>query len=111
MFNKDDELGKLYEYLKEKIAENKNYNVSSLFDNFEIRANSLIDKVINYNFPSDEVFGTYLNDTIKRIKIYELEKMRDEIKNKMLNATSDEEKYAALNQLTEITNRITKEKK
>ena len=111
LFNKDDELGKLYEYLKEKIAENKNYNVSSLFDNFEIRANSLIDKVINYNFPSDEVFGTYLNDTIKRIKIYELEKMRDEIKNKMLNATSDEEKYAALNQLTEITNRITKEKK
>ena len=111
LFNQDDDLSKLYSYLKEKIEENKNYNVSSLFDNFEIKANSLIDKVINYTFPKEEVFETYLSDTIKRIKIYELEKLRDQIKTKMLNATTDEEKYEALNQLTEITNRISKEKK
>ena len=67
--------------------------------------------MINYTFPKEEVFETYLSDTIKRIKIYELEKLRDQIKTKMLNATTDEEKYEALNQLTEITNRISKEKK
>lgn len=111
LFNQDDDLSRLYQYLKEKIAENKNYNVSSLFDSFEIKANSLIDKVINYTFPKEEVFDAYLSDTIKRIKVYELEKMRDEIKRKMLNATTDQEKYDALNQLTEITNRISKEKK
>ena len=111
LFNQDDDLSKLYSYLKEKIEENKNYNVSSLFDNFEIKANSLIDKVINYTFPKEEVFEMYLSDTIKRIKIYELERLRDQIKNKMLNATTDQEKYEALNQLTEITNQISKEKK
>ncbi len=82
-----------------------------MFDSFEIKANSLIDKVINYIFPQDDVFETYLKDTIKRVKIYELENERDLIKNKMMNASTDAERYEYLNKLKEITDKINKEKK
>ncbi|MBE5741532.1 MAG: DNA primase [Clostridiales bacterium] len=111
LFVSDDELSKLYEFLKQKIEDNKDYNVSTLFDNFEIKANSLIDRVINYVFPGDEVFSSYLHDTIQRVKIYELECERDKVKNQMLNSETDDEKYFYLNKLKDITDKINKEKK
>jgi len=111
LFLAQDELKELFDFLKQKIENNKEYNVSTLFDSFEINANSLIDKVINYTFPAENVFGTYLAETIKRIKVYELEKERDLIKNKMLNSETDEERYLYLNKLKEITDKINKEKK
>ena len=111
LFVAEDELKQLFEFLKQKIEDNKDYNVSTLFDSFEIKANSLIDKVINYTFPQDGVFETYLKDTIKRIKVYELEKERDIIKNKMLNSATDEERYENLAKLQEITSKINKERK
>lgn len=111
LFTLNDELSELYRFLSEKIKENKNYNVSTLFDNFEIKANSLIDKVINYVFPDDKVFDTYLNETIKRVKIYELENKRDEIKSLMLKAQTDEQRYDYMSKLKEITEKINKEKK
>ena len=111
LFTSNDELSELYRFLSEKIKENKNYNVSTLFDNFEIKANSLIDKVINYVFPDDKVFDTYLNETIKRVKIYELENKRDEIKSLMLKAQTDEQRYDYMSKLKEITEKINKEKK
>lgn len=111
LFTGDDELSSLYRFLVEKIEENKSYNVSTLFDNFDINANSLIDKVINYVFPADEVFDTYLKDTIKRVHIYELERERDKIKDLMLTSATDAERYAYMNKLTEITKLLAKEKK
>ena len=111
LFVVEDELKQLFDFLKQKIEDNKDYNVSTLFDSFEIKANSLIDKVINYTFPNDSVFETYLTDTIKRIRIYELEKERDIIKNKMLNSSTDEERYENLSRLQEITSKINKERK
>lgn len=110
LFTADDELSELYRFLVQKIENNKDYNVSTLFDNFEINSSSLIDKVINYVFPADNVFENYYLDTIKRIKIYELENERDKLKAKLLNCMSDEEKYACLNELNEITKKINKEK-
>ena len=111
LFVVNDELKHLYEFLKQKIEDNKDYNVSTLFDNFEIKANSLIDKVINYTFPAEGVFETYLMDTIKRIKVYELEKERDIVKNKLLNSATDEEKYENLKKMQDLTEKINKEKK
>ena len=93
-----------------KIIENANYNVSTLFDNFEINSASLIDKVINYVFPEDAVFNNYLNDTIKRVKIYQLEQERDKVKEKMLKSTSIEEQYAYVEQLKQIDQKIKKER-
>lgn len=111
LFASDDELSELYRFLVQKIENNKDYNVSTLFDNFNINSNSLIDRVINYVFPADNVFDNYLHDTIKRIKIYELENARDKLKEKLLNAVSDDEKYACLNELKNITDKINKERK
>ena len=48
LFTSNDELSDLYRFLVSKIENNKDYNVSTLFDNFEIDSKSLIDKVINY---------------------------------------------------------------
>ena len=110
LFTDDDELSSLYGFLSNKIKENANYNVSTLFDNFEINANSLIDKVINYVFPADEVFEHYLKDTIKRVKIYQLEQERDKVKELMLKSSSTEEQYAYVNKLKELDAIIKKEK-
>ena len=71
LFVTQDELKDLYEFLRGRIEDNKDYNVSTLFDSFEIKSNSLIDKVINYNFP--ENYREFLSDTIKKVRIYELE--------------------------------------
>ena len=111
LFETDDELSELYKYLKERKQNNKEYNASSLFDDFSISSNSLIDKVVNYVFPSDEVFSTYLKETLSCVKIYELEKKREEIKSKMLNSASLDEQYDYLKQLKDIANKIDKEKK
>lgn len=106
LFTSNDELSELYKFLVKKIEDNKDYNVSTLFDNFEISASSLIDKVINYNFPEDDVFNTYLKETINRVKIYELECKRDEIKAKMLNSNSTEEQIVYLKELQEVEKQI-----
>ncbi len=110
LFTSNDELSDLYRFLVDKIKENKDYNVSTLFDNFDIKNNSLIDQVINYNFPEGDVFDNYLKDTIKRVTIYELEKKREDVKAKMMTATLDREKLACLEELQEITDKINKEK-
>lgn len=111
LFINEDELKQLYEFLKQKIENNKDYNVSTLFDSFEINANSLIDKVINYVFPEDNVFETYLKETIKRIKVYELEKEKERFKMLMKNATTIEEQFEYVAKIQELDKLINKEKK
>lgn len=106
IFNADDELKPLYLYIKQKLAENKNITISSLFDEFQIDDNSLIDKVINYSFPDESVFSTYLADTIKRVKRYALEQEREKIKQKMLTATTEGEQLEFLIKLNELAKKI-----
>ena len=106
LFTSNDELSNLYRFLVSKVELNKDYNVSTLFDNFDISNGSLIDKVINYVFPNDEVLETYLNETIVRIKIYELEQKREEIKRKLPNCNSTEEQYVYLQEMQEIEKQI-----
>ncbi len=110
LFDSGDELSELYRFLKEKLNNNFDYNVSMLYDNFDIKDKSLIDKVINYNFPADDVYETYLKDTIKRVKIYEMEKNLLEIKNKMLNCVTDKDRFSCLNEMKELQEKISKEK-
>ena len=109
LFLSQDELKELYEFLNQKIENNKDYNVSTLFDSFEIKANSLIDKVINYTFP--ENFEEYLRDTIKTVKRHELEKEKEHLKHLMNSATSTDEQFTYLAKIQEIEKLINKEKK
>ena len=106
LFTNNDELSELYKFLVNKIENNKDYNVSTLFDNFEISSTSLIDKVINYNFPDDEVFNTYLKETINRVKIYELECKKREIQSKISKSNSTEEQIVYLKDLQDIEKQI-----
>lgn len=110
LFNAEDELTDLYNYLKDKISANKDYTVSALFDNFTITNYSLIDRVINYVFPSDDVFNAVLKDTISRVQRFELEEQQKQLKERMLNCTTDAERYECLVKLQEISARI-KERK
>lgn len=106
LFSSNDELSELYRFLVSKIEANKDYNVSTLFDNFEISNGSLIDKVINYVFPNDEVYDLYLNETILRVKIYELEQKKEEIKSKLPKCNSTEEQYVYLAEMQDIEKQI-----
>ena len=108
LFITQDELKELYEFLAEKIENNKDYNVSTLFDSFEVKANSLIDRVINYNFPDN--FNEYLADTIKKVKIYELENERTHLKKLLSGASTIDEQFMYLAKLQEIEKQINKEK-
>lgn len=110
LFDSDDELSSLYAFLKEKIDNNSDYNVSMLFDNFDIEDKSLIDQVINYEFPPEDVYNQYLEDTIKRVKIYELSKSLDELKTKMKNSKTVDEQISYLPKIKEIQEKINKEK-
>ena len=110
LFDSDDELSSLYAFFKEKIDNNSEYNVSMLFDNFEINDKSLIDQVINYEFPPDEVYKQYLDDTIRRVKIYELTKSLDELKSKMKNSSTVDEQISYLPKIKELQDKINKEK-
>lgn len=110
LFDSDDELSSLYAFLKEKIDNNFDYNVSMLFDNFDIEDKSLIDQVINYEFPPEDVYNQYLEDTIKRVKIYELSKSLDELKTKMKNSKTVDEQISYLPKIKEIQEKINKEK-
>ena len=106
LFEGNDELSELYRFLVEKINNNKDYTVSSLFDNFEINSNSLIDKVINYVFPDDSVYETYLIETIKKIKIHYLEQTKKELQNALNNCATQDEIVQKLNEIKQIENKI-----
>ena len=100
LFSGNDELCELYEFIVGKIKENKDYSVSSLFDNFEIKANSLIDEVINYNFPTN--FDEYLKDSIATVKLNQLETEKEELRQKLNKCVSLDEQYDLLNKIKEI---------
>ena len=106
LFAGTDELSELYKFLVEKIENNKDCTVSSLFDNFEINSNSLIDKVINYVFPDDGVYETYLTETIKKIKITELEQAKKTLQNALNTCTTQDEIVQKLNEIKQIENKI-----
>ena len=109
LFLTQDELKDLYEFLRGKIEDNKDYNVSTLFDNFEIKADSLIDQVINYNFPDN--YQEFLTDTIKKVRINEFETERERLKQLMNGAKTIDEQFEYLAKIQEIDKLINKEKK
>ena len=110
LFVSNDELSKLYRFLVQKIESNADYNVSTLFDNFEITNNSLIDQVINYVFPSDDVYEQYLKETIKRVKLYELKLEKERLTKLMNESNTIEGRFAYLAKIQEIDEKIRKEK-
>ena len=109
LFITQDELKELYEFLRAKIEDNKEYNVSTLFDSFDIKADSLIDKVINYNFPDN--YQEFLADTINKVKINEFEEEKYRLKQLLSHSKTIDEQFEYLAKIQEIDKLINKEKK
>lgn len=110
LFTSDDELSELYNFLVQKINNKEDVNVSTLFDNFEITKNSLIDRVINYVFPAGDVYKQFLSDTIKRVKLIELENELAHLKVGLNQIKDDSELNQTLKRMQELTILINKEK-
>ncbi|MCQ2555890.1 MAG: DNA primase [Clostridia bacterium] len=107
LFQSEDELKGLYDYLKEKLEKGEEYNPSSVFDNFDVASNSLIDRVINYNFPQDEnVYNAFMQDTIKRVELYELKKEKERLTQLMVSCMTDAERFTYLLKIKDITEKI-----
>ena len=90
--------------------ENKDFNPSTLFDNFDIDKNSLIDKVVNYVFPSEDVYKDFLRDTIKTVKLYELNRQRDAMLKQITALDSVDARIELMRRIKIIDEQIIKEK-
>lgn len=102
IFAGNDELSELYAFFMNKMSENKDFNASTLFDNFEIKNNSLIDRVVNYVFPPEDVYDTYLKETIIRVKKEELKAERARLMKRWSEATDNDERINILKRIQEI---------
>lgn len=111
IFNTGDELSELYGYLYKKIKNNEDFSVSAIFDEFEITSNSLLDRVINYSFPEDNLLTVMISDATKHLKLFNLEQQKAENTKLMMEAKTIEERYKYLNKIQELTMQINKEKK
>ena len=110
LFGSNDELSELYKFLVQKKNANEDITVSSLFDNFDISKNSLIDRVINYVFPETDVYNQLLSDTIKRVNQLKIDDELKELKAKLSNVKSNEELTETLKRMQELTVLKNKEK-
>ena len=110
LFAGNDELSELYKFLVQKKNANEDVTVSSLFDNFDISKNSLIDRVINYVFPETDVYNQLLSDTIKRVNQLKIDDELKELKAKLSNVKSNEELTETLKRMQELTVLKNKEK-
>ena len=110
LFASNDELSELYKFLVQKKNANEDVTVSSLFDNFDISKNSLIDRVINYVFPETDVYNQLLSDTIKRVNQLKIDDELKELKAKLSNVKSNEELTETLKRMQELTVIKNKEK-
>ena len=106
IFEAQDEYKQVYTYILDKLSNNQDINISTIYSYFDIEKDSVWDKVINYQFPDDEVFNNYLNDCILRLKINKLQTKRQSIKSKLAIVSNFDEKYEYLNELKIIDEQI-----
>lgn len=108
----DGELKKVFEYLKKRKNENKDCNVTSLFNEFDIEKDSLLNQVIGYEFiGSDENQVVYYNDCVNSLKVHCLQRLRDDISKLLSNVNTDELKYDLIVKLKDIDEQIKRIKK
>ena len=111
IFKTEDEYGQVYTYILDKLSNNQDINISTIYSCFDIEKDSVWDKVINYQFPDGDVFGSYLQDCVLRLKITKLQTERHIVKSKLANAVDFDEKYKYLNELKVIDEQISNLKK
>lgn len=111
IFDDNDEYNQVYTYILDKLSNNQDINISTIYSCFDIEKDSVWDKVINYQFPESDVFDNYLNDCTIRLKINKCQTKRQIVKSKLANANDFDEKYKYLNELKIIDEQISNLKK
>ena len=111
LFEVQDEYKQVYDYILDKLSNNQDINISTIYSCFDIEKDSVWDKVINYQFPHDEVFEYYLNDSVTRLRISKLNNQKQVIKSRLSNVVNLDEKFALLGQMKNIDDQILKLKK
>ena len=111
IFDSQDEYKPVYTYILDKLSNNQNINISTIYSCFDIEKDSVWDKVINYQFPQVDVFEDYLNDCVMRLKINKLQAKRQLTASKLASANNFDEKYEYLNELKIIDEQISNLKK
>jgi len=108
MFKLDDEYKVIYDFIYENNLQGKTINVSMLYSMFDIAPNSVWDKIINYNFPTDEVFAKFFKESITRLKISSLKQMKEEYKSALKGIDNLEKMYVIMAKIKEIDEEINK---
>lgn len=111
LFEVQDEYKQVYDYILDKLSNNQDINISTIYSCFDIEKDSVWDKVINYQFPQDDVFDEYLKDSVTRLRINKLSNQKQIIKSKLANITNLDEKFDLLAKMKTIDDQIIKFKK
>ncbi len=98
----DSETKEIFAYFTTKAKENR-LIASSIFDDFEIQPDSILDKILNFKFNLQEnVNVNYLNECIKTLKSNLLKKKKLDLMNSLLKANSIDERAEILKKLQDI---------
>ena len=108
LFEHNDEYKEIYDYILSKLSNNQDINISTVYSSFDIEKDSAWDKVINYNFPPEQVFEAYLKESTLRLRINKLKAKKQNLKLKISNATSFDEKYNYLSEMKVVDEQIAK---
>lgn len=108
LFEEEDEYKQIYDYILDKVSNNQDINISTIYSCFDIEKDSVWDKVINYQFPQDDVFDEYLNDSVRRLRINKLQVQKQIIKAKISSLNNFDEKYEYLSKIKTIDEQIEK---
>ena len=108
IFESQDEYRKVYDYLIDKLQNNQDINISTIYATFDIEPDSVWDKVINYSFPQDDVLNEYINDSVTRLRINKLKTKKQLLKSKMSESKNVDEKYEYLSNIQDIDQQILK---
>jgi len=108
LFQEEDEFKEVFDYLLTAYKDKRVVNISSLYTIYSITPNSVWDKVINFNFPDDEVFEVFLQDSTKRLRVNLLKQRKEQYKLMLKNIASIDEMYAYMAKIKEIDDLILK---
>ncbi len=106
LFNEGGEYSEIYNYITDKLKSGENINISTIYSSFDIEADSVWDKVINYNFPNDEVLNNYIKDAVVRLKVNKLKVNKQTLKQKISQTNDIEQKYKYLAEMNELDKQI-----
>lgn len=111
IFDVKDEYREIYDYILDKLRNNQDINISTIYACFDIEKDSVWDKVINYAFPADDVFNEYIAESIIRLRINKLQNLKQQFQAKIQNAETLDEKFNYLNEIKLIDEQISNIKK